>query len=107
MEYIEAMLRRGEVNAISAEELVLLSGYKDSRELRLEVERERQKGVLILSSKKGYYLPSVNPETALAEIQAFVRVADSRLVSNRLSVHHAKEYLKLHSGDVFQESMFS
>lgn len=107
MEYIESLLGKGEINAIKTDILMTLTRFSNVRELRLQVERERKNGVLILSSGKGYYLPSDDKETALSEIQAFVKSADSRLVTNRESVHYAKEYLKLHSANINQESLFS
>ena len=55
---ISRFLLHGERNAISADDLVKIAGLDSTRELRELILQEQRKGFIILSSKKGYYLPS-------------------------------------------------
>lgn len=59
---IERLLLHGQENAQSAADLAKLAGMRSTRELRLQVARERAAGALILSSCRGkdagYYLPA-------------------------------------------------
>lgn len=87
-------LSRGESNAIPARELAKLMGFSDTRPLRLAIERERREGVLILSSDRGYFLPSLDDEQAEREVAVFVRRTDARLRSNRQSVRACKRWLR-------------
>ncbi len=90
---ISNFLLRGERNAISAAQLCEYIGYPNTRLLRLAVERERAAGELILSSEKGYFLPSEDVAAARRELRDFVRRTDARAKSNRLSVRAAKKAL--------------
>ena len=53
---ISPLLSTGEENAIQGRELTRKLNI-DTRELRHRVEHERNNGILILSSNKGYFLP--------------------------------------------------
>lgn len=50
-------LQRGKQNAIPADRLQRMTGYKNKRKLTKQIERERIEGALILSNGNGYYLP--------------------------------------------------
>lgn len=89
-----AYLSRGVDNALPARELAKLMGFSDTRPLRLAIERERREGVLILSSDRGYFLPSLDDEQAEREVAVFVRRTDARLRSNRQSVRACKRWLR-------------
>lgn len=91
---VSTYLLHGAANAIPAHQLCEYMGYRDTRILRLAVERERADGALILSSTNGYYLPSDTPAEARLELQDFVRRTDARMISNRVSVRAAKAALK-------------
>lgn len=55
---VEAVLPHGSENAISAAHLVAILGIKNSRVLRLMVNKEREHGALILTSDRGYFMPA-------------------------------------------------
>ena len=56
------LLPTGKENAISKEELMRVTGYKESRNLHEQIERERLSGAIILSSTKGGYFKSESPD---------------------------------------------
>lgn len=58
--YLLELLHQGEANAIKGKTLRKLGGFKSIRELRAEVERERNAGAVILTSRAGYFLPELN-----------------------------------------------
>lgn len=78
---IERLLLHGQENAQSAADLAKLAGMRSTRELRLQVARERAAGALILSScrdgNSGYYLPADGPAGRL-ELNSFVSSMMSR-----------------------------
>lgn len=88
---VEDFLLEGEVNALPMRELARLLNTNE-REIRKLIERERGAGGLILSSDKGYYLPS--PDNAQAELRDYIRRVDSRMRSNRIAVKRLKRALK-------------
>lgn len=53
------LLHQGEHQAIKGNALRQLAGFKTIRELRAEVERERNAGAVILTSGAGYFLPEL------------------------------------------------
>lgn len=89
-------LLHGESNAISARELARLMGYRDTRPLRLAVERERRAGALILICERGYFLPSFDEPQREQEVRRYVRLMDSRVRSNRAAVQACRIYLRRH-----------
>lgn len=93
---VSAYLLHGQENAIPARELATIVGFNGTRALREAVERERRAGVLILSSDRGYFLPSTDEDQATHEIAAFVQRADARMMSNRQSVCACKRWLRRH-----------
>lgn len=57
---IADLLGTGEENAVPIKHLVTLTGW-DERTVRKQIERERRRGIPILS-KRGYYLPAYDGE---------------------------------------------
>ena len=58
MEYkIYNSLPHGSHNAVNADYLCTLFGFRSNRELRQHVQRERMAGALIASGDTGYYIP--------------------------------------------------
>lgn len=88
---VQAFLLEGEANALPMRELARLTGISE-RQVRKLIERERGAGGLILSSDKGYFLPS--PDNASAEMRDYIRRVDSRMHSNRIAVKRLKRALK-------------
>lgn len=58
--YLLELLHQGEAEAIKGKALRKLGGFKSIRELRAEVERERNAGAVILTSRAGYFLPELD-----------------------------------------------
>ena len=54
---IIGLLHNGEENALTARDLATSTGLS-VRDITLQIARERQAGAVILSSGKGYFLPS-------------------------------------------------
>lgn len=54
------LLRQGECNAIKGNTFRQLAGFDTIRELRREIERERNAGAVILTSGAGYFLPELD-----------------------------------------------
>lgn len=99
--HVEALLLRGEGNAIPTARLMQLAGFRYQRELRLAIEQERRNGALILSTVRGhggYYLPSTDPDEARAEIADFVRTVQSRALNSLLILQAAKVALGVMPG---------
>ena len=67
---LESFLLPGQQNGIPAEKLAKMLGLKDTRQLRIMVQKAREGGSVILSGEKGYYLPHENPIIAAAERKA-------------------------------------
>ena len=104
---IEALLPRGEANAISARQLIPIVGAASARDLRLMVERERRNGALILSSVRGhggYYLPSEG-EAGRTELRAFDRTTTARIASLARMIRHVRQALKTIDGQQTLEEM--
>ena len=86
------LLPEGEALAILANDLMKLAGFKDSRSMRAEIDRER-KVCVILADDNGYYRPTPGHAGAL-ELEKFIRRMDRRAASNRRSTHTARVALK-------------
>lgn len=88
-------LRRGKANAIPAQQLADAMGIRDTRYLRVLVERERRNGAVILSSTdalhNGYYLPSNQ-----AEVDRYIAQQEKRVKTTCAVLRSAKRYRKLH-----------
>lgn len=80
---IVRFLLPGEENAIPAPDLTRLTGYSNTRSLRVAIDRERERNgdFSILASEKGYFLPA-SGERRIAEMRQFVRRTDARAASN-------------------------
>lgn len=100
---VKKFLLEGEANALPMRELARLTGVSE-RQVRKLIERERRAGGLILSSGKGYFLPS--PDNAHSEMRRYIRRVDARMCSNRNAVKRIKQALKeLESQDNGQEML--
>ena len=58
---VSGLLHTGERNAVTARDLAIITGLS-IRDVTLQIARERQAGAVILSSGKGYFLPSSEDE---------------------------------------------
>lgn len=100
--YIEALLLRGEQNAIPSNELVRLAGVRSVRELQNQIAREREAGALILSTCRGgggYFRPAPG-EAGKQEIAAFVSTLASRAIGTLRALKSAKRELKTLDGQI-------
>lgn len=88
---VQAFLLEGEANALPMRELARLVGVSE-RYLRKIIERERGAGAFILSSEKGYYLPS--RDNPYFELRRYMHREDARMCSNRKAVRAVKFALK-------------
>lgn len=59
---VSDFLKEGADNAVSADRLQRMTGYRSKREMTKAIERERIGGTLILSNGSGYYLPGNKQE---------------------------------------------
>lgn len=84
---INGLLNRGEENALTARDLAATTGLS-VRDITLQIARERQAGAVILSSGKGYFLPSSEDE-----ILHFVNTMNSRVRNIYLAAQSAKAML--------------
>lgn len=88
-------LRPGRENAIPARQLAAIMGIKDTRYLRLLVERERRNGAVILSSMddlhNGYYLPGNQ-----AEVDRYIAQQSKRVKTTMDCLRSAKRFRLLH-----------
>ncbi len=93
---VEAMLPRGERNAVRASQLVATLGFRSVRELQREVEFERLHGALILSTSRspgGYFLPSEGA-AGRREIADFIRTVHARAVNSQRILKAARRALR-------------
>lgn len=87
---IYELLRNGKQNAVSTEQLMLLTGVNDVRTLRNAVANERKKGALILSSNSGgYYLPG-----NLEEVKEYITTEDKKIRSLMAALEPARKCLR-------------
>ena len=91
---ISDYLLPGEHLAIPARDLCRLAGFENDRSLRSAIDHERLEGALILSSERGYFLPSLNELDAEREIRRYLARQDARFISNRRTTKAARR--KLH-----------
>lgn len=94
---ITGLIHNGEENAVTARDLAAITGLS-VREITAQIARERQAGAVILSSGKGYFLPSSEDE-----ILHFVRTMNSRARNIYLATQSAKKLLEQTPGqlDIF------
>lgn len=96
---VSGLLHTGERNAVTARDLAIITGLS-IRDVTLQIARERQAGAVILSSGKGYFLPSSEDE-----ILHFVNAMNSRARNIYLAAQSAKAMLAKVPGqlDIFGE----
>lgn len=88
---IESLLLSGAENAIKTTDLVHISGYRNTRDLQQQIERERAAGALILSKSThggGYFIASTREEIA-----AYERTLMSRALSTLKTLQAARKAL--------------
>lgn len=91
---IESLLPRGEKHAIPAQRLVDLTRFKTVRQLQKQIEAERSRGALILSSSSGgYFLPENK-----AEIRRFEKTLTRRALSTFRTLRTARAALRVVEG---------
>ena len=69
---IKAMLHDGERNAVSRTELAMFFN-EDERAIRKTIERLRRSGIVIASSKQGYFYPET-----VAELTSYIHREERR-----------------------------
>lgn len=89
---VNELLSKGKGNAITTEELIKACHFKNSRELTIQIARERSEGALICSKTSGqggYYLPE-----SREEVIEFINSMSSRAKNTFKAVKAAREYLR-------------
>lgn len=103
---IFSLLPEGERNALSAADLTQLAGYRNTRSIRLEIDREREIGFPVLASDNGYFRPAPGP-AGIAETRRFLRRQDSRMASNRRTTRLIRKQLRaLENGPIDGQQTF-
>lgn len=90
-----SLLPQGEKNAIRAKELARLCGFKGVRDLQYEISREREAGMLILSTCRGgggYFRPAAG-EVGRQETAAFVATLRARACNTLRALRAARKAL--------------
>lgn len=91
---ITSLLPVGKKNAISTEQLMILSGCHSARELQQRIARERSKGAVICSgSGRGYWLPQDRKE-----IEEFCKTMESRAKNIFNATKSARKVLEMPEG---------
>lgn len=93
------LLHQGEANAIKGNTFRQLAGFKTVRELRREIERERNAGAVILTSGAGYFLPELDEAGQLtprgfADTKKFYRVQQAKGYGTLRSAKSAETALR-------------
>lgn len=98
-------LKRGKENAISKKDLMILTGFRNERDLRRDIARSRAAGQIICSSPArvngGYYLPKNRQE-----IEEFIFTTESRARNIFKAISAAREALKNMEGQVCFDDIF-
>lgn len=95
---IEQLLPIGRENAITAQELVKITGCGSVRELQQRIACERNQGAIICSGAgRGYWKPKDRQE-----IKAFIQTMDARAWNTLKATASAKKALRVPEG---QQSM--
>lgn len=98
------LLHQGERNAIKGNTFRQLAGFDTIRELRREVERERNAGAVILTSGAGYFLPELDASGNLtprgfADVKRFYRVQQAKGYGTLRSAKSAETALRGYVSD--------
>ena len=99
------ILPEGEANALKSSDLVRLIGCDSPRELRSMIAKERESGLLILSTCRnggGYFRPSQG-EAGQREIAAFIATLHSRAINTLKALKAARAALNVVDGQLFLE----
>lgn len=89
---VNELLNKGKSNAITTEELVRACHFRNSRELTIQIAREREEGALICSKTSGqggYYLPE-----SREEVIDFINSMSNRAKNTFKAVKAARRYLE-------------
>lgn len=89
---IQGFLLSGEENALSAADLMRITGARSDRQIRRLVETARNGGVPILSSDSGYFLPADDSVVATKEAKQFERRMLSMSAGTRRAARVARDY---------------
>ena len=92
--FVASLLPQGEANAVPSRELARLAGFRRVRDLQRAIERERQRGAIILSAMRGGYFRPDGGERGRQEISAFVKTLDARARKTQLSLRSARRALR-------------
>lgn len=92
---VHDFLNYGKANATPAKTLAMMLGFKTTRELQKQIERERASGAVILSDSQGggYYL-SDDPE----ELRRFTRTLKARARNTLKAAQSAQRALDAATG---------
>ena len=101
---VSDLLQHGAKNAISSKVLMELLNLPSQRELRSLVSRARGNGEIILSNRKGYFLPAPG-EDGLQEIRECVRTLRAKGISTLRSASALKKPLKELYGQEFIDEL--
>ena len=99
---IVEVLKPGAANGQTMDKLQTMFDCS-AREIRQRVHAERMAGAVILAGKSGFYLPSEDPEQALAEIRAFERQMTAKAIGTREAIKSAtaaRHVLEARAGSV-------
>ena len=88
-ENIFDFIPNGAENAISADALTAILGFKDSRSLRAAILNLRRQGHVIAGTKWGYYIPC-----DISELREYLHTAEMRGRTTFTSVRAARKALK-------------
>ena len=91
----EMILPKGEENAIKAVDLAARLGFNNTRLLQASIAKARAEGQMILSSGRGYYLPSSDEE-----VQRFIKTMENRAINTLAAIKNARRYLKIVPGQM-------
>lgn len=85
---------KGRKNAVTREQLIILTGLCDRR-VRREIAKARREYVIInLQNNRGYYQPDMNDLADVSEIRQYVEQETHRLKSIGWSLKSARMALK-------------
>ena len=91
---IAGLLPFGKENAVTTQELMMLTGCGSARELQQRIAYERERGVVICSgSSKGYWRPKDRQE-----IEQFIKTMKARALNTLKVIRSARQALKVPEG---------